>query len=288
MFAGTLRSSEDYDTWENVASLKLHFAPDIPTPGDARKETRIHTATLKIHKDFVKPSRRTNRTTIDDDIRVNVYMLLANNDPKMRKPARRLLDSKIVSLDSTGWEEFNIAAALQEWVSNPDTNYGVEISCAEQPIGEVIEFALSTSGDNDVLPLDVGPRLDVYAQDVFILGRQKRSEEKFECVQGDGENRCCRYPLWISFKDIGWSDWVVAPEGYQAFYCDGRCPYRYKIAHNFAAIKSLIYHINPAAAPTPCCTATKLSPITLLHYGETGRLDVSVYEDMVVNECMCA
>ena len=262
-------------------------------PDDARKETHIHSAKLKLHKNFVKPSHLANRTTVDNDIRVNVYMLIgdtpATNDTKMRKPARRLLDSKIVSLDATGWEEFDIAAAVQVWVSDPETNFGVEVSSAEQPIGDLIEFALATSGvhDNEVLP-DVGPRLDVYAQDTYILGRQKRSEEKFECVQGDGENRCCRYPLWISFKDIGWSDWVVAPEGYQAYYCDGRCPHRYKIAHNFAAIKSLIYHMNPAAAPAPCCTATKLSPITLLHYDDTGRLVVSVYEDMVVNECMCA
>lgn len=35
--------------------------------------------------------------------------------------------------------------------------------------------------------------------------------------------QCCRESLFVSFKDVGWDDWIVAPSGFHAFYCRGSC-----------------------------------------------------------------
>ncbi|RXG52514.1 Bone morphogenetic protein 7 [Armadillidium vulgare] len=37
------------------------------------------------------------------------------------------------------------------------------------------------------------------------------------------ESQCQKRPLHVSFKDLGWQEWVIAPEGYDANFCDGRC-----------------------------------------------------------------
>ena len=278
------------------SSIRIHFNVHIPQPTDPKKQTHVHSAKLKLYRWKVSPQHVNvnDLIALDSGVRVNVYQLL--EDPVKEGPLKRLVDSTIVSLRETGWGEFHLQQTVQQWMDNPDSNFGVELSCDNYDINHVIEFAHIKTELNEVtgrnvvgsdVDMDLMPSLDVYSQDKMILGRQKRAEETYDCVQGDGENRCCRYPLWVSFKDIGWDKWIVEPEGYQAYYCDGDCPHRYKMAHTFAGVQALVNINNPAAAPAPCCSATKLSPLSLLHYNESRNLVVSVYEDMIIKECQC-
>lgn len=48
--------------------------------------------------------------------------------------------------------------------------------------------------------------------------RRKRSDN---CNLG--LNECCRESLYVSFADIGWDDWIIKPEGYNAYFCKGSC-----------------------------------------------------------------
>ena len=60
------------------------------------------------------------------------------------------------------------------------------------------------------------------------------------------------------------------------------------MAHKFSGIQGLIHMMNPAAAPAPSCTATELSSLKLLHYDNDGRLAVTEFTDMIVQNCGCA
>ncbi len=310
--------------------LMLHFAIDIPQPADPKKHNHIHSAKLKLFKSQVFPEnlRPGDIIAMDSGVRVNVYQLL--EDPlyaRSGEPYKRLVDSKIVSLRETGWEEFRLQESVQQWLDNPRTNFGLEISCDSYNIGDVVQFvhhepsatpadasadlsntAATAESSQVVIRGNVEeeieaeemetnaeerisefmPVLNVYSQERLILGRQKRAEETYGKCVDDEEDRCCRYSLWVSFKDIGWDDWIVAPDGYEAFYCKGECPHRYKMAHAFAGVQALMNRKNPDSVPGPCCSATKLSPLSLLHYNEKGDLVVSVYEDMIVQECKCS
>lgn len=42
-------------------------------------------------------------------------------------------------------------------------------------------------------------------------GRRRRNAPPQDCKEGDGEERCCRYPLVVDFEEMGW-DWVIAPK----------------------------------------------------------------------------
>ena len=229
-------------------------------------------------------------------MRVNVYQLLEPDTTGGSKAVmKRLLDSKLVLLREMEWETFDIRQAVTEWVESPATNHGLELATDSGRLSDVVQFvsartsAFREFGDNDSVIDDLYPELSLYTQDRLILGRQKRSlGDQKDCTQGDGETRCCRYPLWVDFSTIGWDEWILSPEAYQAYYCDGQCPHRYKVAHNLAGIKSLLHYFNPDASPAPCCMATKLAPLSLLHFNEHGEIVVSIYEDMIVEECKCA
>ena len=117
--------------------------------------------------------------------------------------------------------------------------------------------------------------------------RHRRDLPKQDCSEGDEESRCCRYHMYISFKELFWDDWVIAPPGYDAYYCAGSCPHRYKMAHTFAGIQSLLHMMKPSKLPGPTCSPTSLSPVTLLHLDEHGYLRYTSYPDMIVNNCHC-
>ncbi len=259
------------------------------------KQTHVHSANLKLYKLHVDPEtleKDSHWNTIGHNIRVNIYQLL-ESPKKGNTPLRRLLDSVLVTLDSFGWVKFDIKLGVQYWLDHPHENFGVEVSCDTHNINDVIVFTShKTMTEEDVissvLAADAQPTLNVFTQDRLILGRQKRSAlEKHDCVHGDGEHKCCRYPLMINFHEIGW-DWVVAPDSFQAYYCDGQCPYMYKMSHKFSGIQALINMMNPDAAPAPCCSAKELSSLTLLHFDEHGELSVTEFTDMIVENCGCS
>ncbi|ELU05105.1 hypothetical protein CAPTEDRAFT_38881, partial [Capitella teleta] len=182
------------------------------------------------------------------------------------------------------WEEFDIRHAVQSWTDDPSTNFGMEVEGEKDDMTSVLD--LITVKPDSIFPEELSPQLNVFTQTRTILSnRQKRSDTKMDCVQGDGETQCCRYPLWISFKDIGWDDWILEPSGFQAYFCDGSCPYNYKSAHMFSQIKSFINMYNPKAAPAPCCTATKMDSLQLVHYNEDGNVVIGDFDDMIVREC---
>ncbi|KAF2987272.1 hypothetical protein EK904_000083, partial [Melospiza melodia maxima] len=54
---------------------------------------------------------------------------------------------------------------------------------------------------------------------------------------------CKKHELYVSFRDLGWQDWIIAPEGYAAFYCDGECSFplnAHMNATNHAIVQTLV------------------------------------------------
>ena len=52
----------------------------------------------------------------------------------------------------------------------------------------------------------------------------------------------CRYHYYVKFADLG-MDWILAPEGYDAYYCSGDCPFMYlsEQVNSFAKLLSHLY-----------------------------------------------
>lgn len=131
-------------------------------------------------------------------------------------------------------------------------------------------------------------------------------DEQEEHVWGDEEignrrrrrNSCRRRPLYVDFSLIAYDEWVVAPPGYEAYQCVGKCffpladhlsPTKHAIVQTLihgALQNSEVFSGKPVSRA--CCVPTRLAPTSLLYLDETGSLTYQYgYEDMVVAECGC-
>nr|AAB27337.1 bone morphogenetic protein-7, xBMP-7 [Xenopus laevis, Peptide Partial, 102 aa] [Xenopus laevis] len=101
---------------------------------------------------------------------------------------------------------------------------------------------------------------------------------------------CKKHELFVSFRDLGWQDWIIAPEGYAAYYCDGECAFplnSFMNATNHAIVQTLVHFINPETVPKPCCAPTQLNGISVLYFDDSANVILKKYKNMVVQACGC-
>lgn len=101
--------------------------------------------------------------------------------------------------------------------------------------------------------------------------------------------RCRRHPLYVDFSDVGWHKWIIAPSGYDAFFCLGECRYPladHMNASSHAVVQTMVNSVN-GAVPRACCVPTSLRPIALLYLDNHDRVVLKNYQDMVVESCGC-
>uniref|UniRef100_A0A3Q3X2M0 TGF-beta family profile domain-containing protein n=1 Tax=Mola mola TaxID=94237 RepID=A0A3Q3X2M0_MOLML len=120
-------------------------------------------------------------------------------------------------------------------------------------------------------------------------GRVKRNGGRAAKLKRLSRNKCRRHPLYVDFNDVGWHKWIIAPSGYDAFFCLGEC--RFPLADHMnssshAMVQTLVNSVN-GAVPRACCVPTALSPIALLYLDPQDRVVLKNYQDMVVEGCGC-
>ncbi|XP_004614366.2 bone morphogenetic protein 8A [Sorex araneus] len=105
-----------------------------------------------------------------------------------------------------------------------------------------------------------------------------------------GRQVCRRHELYVSFQDLGWLDWVIAPQGYSAYYCEGECAFPLDScmnATNHAILQSLVHLMKPDVVPKACCAPTKLSATSVLYYDSSNNVILRKHRNMVVRACGC-
>ena len=59
---------------------------------------------------------------------------------------------------------------------------------------------------------------------------------------------CNKRMLRVSFRDLNWDDWIIAPDGYDSFYCQGECSFplnSHLNATNHAIVQTLVHLMDP-------------------------------------------
>lgn len=220
---------------------------------DFHRQLRVVRAELKLSEQPLSPPGDT-----EEPPRVSISILRGAEGSSRR---RRELRGDSRSLDLT--------AALQRWVAGPEPALRLRLD-SSAALG-------ASAGETPVLEVET---LEKPAR----AARRARGLEE-ECGKSDG--KCCLKSLKVSFQDIGWADWVIAPSSYYMRFCEGSCPHNYKAASMHAQIKSRVHSLSKAAPP-PCCVPAGYDPMVLMHLDSEGRLVSSLFEDMLVTRCHCA
>lgn len=100
---------------------------------------------------------------------------------------------------------------------------------------------------------------------------------------------CNKHSFFVSFTDLKWNDWIIAPDGYEAWSCSGKCPFPLHPnlnSTNHAIVQMLAHLMNPQV-PEPCCAPTKLQPISVLYYDDFSNVVLKKYRNMIVQACGC-
>ncbi|XP_009577195.1 PREDICTED: bone morphogenetic protein 4-like, partial [Fulmarus glacialis] len=173
---------------------------------------------------------------------------------------------RLVHHNVTRWETFDVSPAVIRWTKDKQPNHGLVIEVTH------LHHAQTHQGKHV---------------------RISRS-----LPQGRGDWAQLR-PLLVTFGHDGrghaltrrarWTDWIVPPPGYQAFYCHGDCPFPladHLNSTNHAIVQTLVNSVN-SSIPKACCVPTELSAISMLYLDEYDKVVLKNYQEMVVEGCGC-
>ncbi|KAJ8289047.1 hypothetical protein COCON_G00017060 [Conger conger] len=224
--------------------------------------------------------------------RINVYEVL--KPPRPGQLITRLLDTRLVQHNTSSWESFDVSPAVLRWTRDRLPNHGLAVEVlrldrAAEPRGRHVRVSRSLPRPPGEDWDQLRPLLVTFGHDGKghpLTRRAKRSAKQ----RGRKRNRNCRrHALYVDFSDVGWNDWIVAPPGYQAFYCHGECPFPladHLNSTNHAIVQTLVNSVN-TNIPKACCVPTELSAISMLYLDEHDKVVLKNYQEMVVEGCGC-
>ncbi|XP_053560814.1 bone morphogenetic protein 8A-like [Bombina bombina] len=245
-------------------------------------------------------SRHYNRT-----LHISVYEI--HRQHGNREPELTLLDHEGILAGDEGWLVFDVTAASNHWLRNSKYNLGLRLY-VENDDGQSMDpsFAglLGRRGPRSKQPFMVTFfRASRNRSTRAVKQLKKRQQKKnndlshpnklpgiVDHVHSDGRQVCKRHELYVSFRDLGWLDWVIAPQGYSAFYCEGDCSFPLDScmnATNHAILQSLVHLMKPESVPKACCAPTKLTATSVLYYDNNNNVVLKKHRNMVVKSCGC-
>ncbi|OCT92859.1 inhibin beta B chain [Xenopus laevis] len=244
---------------ESSITLNFQFTRD--------KEQTAHV--LQAHLWLFLKANRTSQ--LNETIRL--YLVQEANSQRI------LISEKIIDPRWTGWQTFSMKSMLQSFFDGGNKSLQLELNC---------------DGCLDV-PVLVNPN---DSHQPFLVAQAKVHERSHHATKrslncDQNSNLCCRKDYYVDFKDIGWNDWIIKPEGYQINYCMGLCPMHIAGAPGMAAsfhttVFNLIKANNIQTTVNSCCVPTKRRPLSILYFDRNNNILKTDIADMIVEACGCS
>lgn len=234
---------------------------------------------------------KTNRSRV----KVTIRLFQQRTHPDRPLPHQEIfLMEKSVYTHRSGWHMFSVLAAVKVLLEGlEDAVLSLRVSCPLCAGAGARLLLVSSSLESKQQEQAHQPFLVAVVQQedgAESRGRKKRGLECDEEVQV-----CCKRQLYINFKDIGWNDWIIAPSGYHANYCEGECPSHVaSIAGSTLSFHSAVishYRLrgySPFQNLHSCCVPTRLRAMSMLYYNEEQKIIKKDIQNMVVEECGCS
>lgn len=243
----------------NQTRLDFHFSSDRTVGG-----MEVQQASLMF---FVQLPPNTTWT-----LKVRVLML-DPHDANLTLATQRLLE-----IDANGWHQLLLGPEAQAACSQG------HLTLEMVPEGQV--------GQSSVILGGASHRPFVAAR-VRVGGKHRVRRHGIDCQSGS--RMCCRQEFFVDFREIGWHDWIIQPEGYAMNFCTGQCPLHVAgmpgIAASFHTAVLNLLKANTATGTTgggSCCVPTARRPLSLLYYDRDSNIVKTDIPDMVVEACGCS
>ncbi|KAG8442775.1 hypothetical protein GDO86_011550 [Hymenochirus boettgeri] len=216
-----------------------------------------------------------------------------------------LIAEKVVDTRKSEWHTFPIAGSIQRLLNHGKSTIDIRVACDKcQEAGAtpvLLGKRKKKDDDDKEAGISGGEEEKEQSHRPFLMIVARQTEEhphrrKKRGIECDGNERnCCKKHFYVSFKDIGWGDWIIAPSGYHANYCEGDCP-----SHIVGTSgSSLSFHstvINqyrlrghgPITSIKSCCVPSKLRAMSMLYYDDGQNIIKKDIQNMIVEECGCS
>ncbi|XP_078073248.1 inhibin beta A chain-like [Mustelus asterias] len=233
-----------------------------------------------------------------DQANIWLYLKVSNKSNRSRsKVTIRLyqdgdgsqtISEKQVDIKRSGWHTLPVSRTVQAILATQERSLLLKVSC-ELCQEAAVSPVLIESPEKD----------ESHQPFLMLLVRESEAhthrirKRGLEC---DGKvSICCRKQFYVNFRDIGWSDWIIAPPGYYGNYCEGECPSHIagtsgsSLSFHSAVINHYrIRGYSPFNNIKSCCVPTKLRAMSMLYYDDGHNIVKKDIQNMIVEECGCS
>lgn len=210
-----------------------------------------------------------------------------------------LSSSKVISVRNVGWQKLDVTDLIQKMYEEITNEERLKIFVECSGCGNSIQISLFShkpSSLEDTQPQSEQgeegnrPFLMIHIEPLVIKRNRRRA---LDCSRAT-KTQCCKQRFYVSFKALGWDDWIIAPEGYYANYCSGTCggginrapdSFLTYYSHVFHEVRKLNY--NKLNGNQLCCAPLKFSSMSLIYFGHDSKIIKRDLPKMVVDECGC-
>lgn len=210
--------------------------------------------------------------------------------------------SQAVDVAELGWRKFDLTGTVREWYSSGTAGRGDGVDAdGDSKLRLLIDCSgcckhldVHTFGRSG---MDGGgggggddPRRPFLVVHTDPSATKRVRRRAVDCT-GAVRNQCCKQRFYVSFKEMGWDDWVIAPNGYYANYCRGDCGGHHRTPDTFlnyyTHVIEEVRKTHHLSGMQPCCAPLKFSSMSLIYFGPDSNIIKRDLPKMVVDECGC-
>lgn len=222
---------------------------------------------------------------------------------RYKKAKLDYINSVIVEADYQGWIVIDITSCVQWWTDYPEDNEGLKLVVTPMRMDNLVQYiqledigVSGFDGEPEKFAFVVGYfKTTLNRQDFLGSFRHKRSastELNFleRKVLKYREKRCQLTSMYVNFNEIGYSDWIIAPNGIEANDCIGRCDYPFgdKVDVSMHAfLKSLVKLHRLSKLMVVRCRPIKYSPANILYLSDDSKTVFRKVENFSATACGC-
>ena len=241
--------------------------------------------------------RRSKQRNLREFYYVHLYQVFENNINNASQENRRTISSRFVHNSRGEWLVFDVTSKLvnsqENGLATTKPNFLFEVKpVKDQRNSKPVSIGKSGRKQPFILvlfqPLPEtlpAPKVEKLSMDNFPFGKS-RFPRTSTFLKRPNDLCSRRQSLFINFHDLGMTN-IIAPRGYEAYYCAGTCPIYSADQSLYSFLRNRQRLESRKHIPAACCVPTQLESRMVMFYNAMGGIDVKTFKNMAVSSCGC-